>query len=692
MAELKICRICLRTESKIYKFDRFQLKYYYEEIMALKVNMADGLPQYFCYECATLLHKFHKFKEKCYIGQKVFKEILWRGPITYEAVYQVDRKDRYLQSSLDIITVNTHKVKTYLIKVNTNDPSTDDNEFEAINEDDCYSDHKDPDIDPVYNDTDHNLEANEHISDIADIKNEVEEEILSNKETDMKLPCSPTNIFVDDKKDIVQIKTKEIKLKRKNSVVAITPSKKRISFRGNNKKTNILEGKNWKKITLAEEEATKEFRARSEDPKYIGAAFKCTDCFKGFSKQEMLNRHKKLRHNEISYSYECRFCRMTFSMDCYLRKHMRQHYTKYQCLRCDRICPLESTALLHEEYHSGILRKCIHCNEEFRHMSTYYTHLRTHRSEHVCTLCGVSFVSEAGLHQHKKVKHVSNEIECPDDDEDDEVNTFCERCNIHFETRKAYKEHLFQSVLHADGESNELQEDTSIPRKVLSKKEQAKITTELRKRKSDPGLVITGAVSKSRRRKTKRLRTKPTTCHQCGKHFETQAACMKHHTSEHPRTSFRPPSERYICEICGASLAPGSISVHLNIHTREKVHPCDICGRTFHATVGLKRHLVTHTGEKPFACTLCDKRFTQSNSMKLHYRTFHLKQPYPKRNRRKKKDILPDMDAEESKSDEESDSMPEPEIPTQKTGLEPVPVAATVMNGQEDDMHYLTLS
>ncbi|XP_026318322.1 zinc finger protein 596-like isoform X2 [Hyposmocoma kahamanoa] len=171
-------------------------------------------------------------------------------------------------------------------------------------------------------------------------------------------------------------------------------------------------------------------------------------------------------------------------------------------------------------------------------------------------------------------------------------------------------------------------------------------------------------------RKKKRTHRKPTTCHQCGEHFDTQAACMKHHLTMHPRTSFCPPQERHICEICGASLAPGSVATHINMHTRAKVHTCETCGRAFHSSVGLKRHMVTHTGEKPFACSLCDKRFTQSNSMKLHYKTFHLKQPYPKR--RKNKDDLLDGQ-EKSSEDESSSSMP-------------------LLRRAPEDVHYLALS
>ncbi|RVE52100.1 hypothetical protein evm_003173 [Chilo suppressalis] len=660
--------------------------YYYEEVMALKVNLKDGLPHYFCYECATLLHKFHKFKEKCYRGQKALKEMIWKGAITYEVVYKVDRTALNLQSPLEVLTVN-NRVKTYV----TNDSSeTEDIKEETAQEieynrklsyrssfTDC-DDNGEPEIDLIEQDTE---DEKPLLSDADKV------EITLTQEE----PCSPTTVFIDEKKQIVKMKNETIK-DSKESVITITPNAKKYRFVSNKKNTRFLDANHWRKVTLTEEEAVKEFRARAEDQKYLAASFKCTSCFKGFSKLDMLTRHLQLRHNEALGPNECRFCRMRFKWDCLLRKHMRQHFTKYECLRCHLVCPLEHTALLHEDSHNGVTTKCIHCGEEFRHRSTYYTHLRTHRSDYVCTLCGVSFVSELGLHQHKKVKHVTNDIESPDDDED--VNSTCVQCNITFETNKAYVEHLFHSAMHSDGLENELQDEYSLPRKVLGKKEQSKITKELLKRKSVEEPII--MPFKKRPKKPRRLRRKPMDCHQCGKHFETQAACMRHHIAEHPRTSFFPSTERHICEICGASLAPGSVAMHQNMHTRSKMFSCDTCGRTFHSNVGLKRHLVTHTGEKPFACSLCDKRFTQSNSMKLHYRTFHLKQPYPKRNRRKKKDEphTTAEDMEESKSDESSDeSVPEQELrPLTEPGLEPVPQAMQDRTLNEDNIHYLTLS
>ncbi|XP_045455979.1 zinc finger protein 432-like [Melitaea cinxia] len=612
MADLKICRICLRTESKVYNYDQYQLKSYYEEVLALKVNEFDNLPHYFCFECAMQLHKFHKFKEKSYCGQKILRDMLRKGPITYESIYKINRADLNLESPLRRVTFTIIKPFT---TNNIKEELKNDNRIENVKfvNEDYFIEDVDDIIDPK-TETSPNIKNVKCEPRLANISLEIVDDSYSVEDHYDVEPVDTVienDVHTDIQTDIIG-KAKDFKTKDKF------------------KRINLMDRNNWKRIDLTEEQAVQEHRAKADDEKYKSAAFKCSDCFKGFSKEEMLKRHNKLRHGESIGQFECRFCRTRFRWKCDLRKHLRAHYTRYLCLRCRLVCPVENTAILHEQYHSGVVRKCEYCNEEFRHSSTYYTHLRTHRSEYVCTLCGSSFVSEAGLHQHKRIKHCTNDIESPDDDED--VNTFCSRCDIRFETRKAYEEHLFHSALHAEVVVEGIQIDNQ-PRKILGKKMQDKITSLLKSRKFEK-VPIKPEIR--RNKKIRRKKTKPTTCHQCGKHFDTQAACLKHHLAEHPGTSFCPPNERHICEICGASLAPGSVAVHQNLHTREKVHACDTCGRQFLSNIGLKRHMLTHTGEKPFACSLCDKRFTQSNSMKLHYRTFHLKQPYPKRNRRKK--------------------------------------------------------
>ncbi|KAG7301101.1 hypothetical protein JYU34_015506 [Plutella xylostella] len=649
MSDLKICRICLRTEAKVYKFDQFQLKSYYEEVMALKISDADTLPSYVCYECATLLHKFHKFKEKCYSGLKALREIAWRGPLSYEAVYKLDRAERNLQSSLEIMTV-TNRIKSYtltdhnltnFVKTESNKQNIEVNYIGENNEDKSSL---------------KNVECGENSHDEISDKNVENSTVTTQDNQSIEMTDkAPVTIFIDIKKEGITTEPLKVKQERRTSkemwseqdvmnYASITP-----------RRTRYLDANYWKKYVLSEEEALKEFRARTEDAKYLKAAFKCTDCFKGFSKKEMLNRHVVLRHNESIGVYECRVCKMRFKWASHRRVHARQHYARYRCLRCPFMCPLENTALLHEEYHSGVTRKCIHCNEEFRHASTYYTHVRTaHRAAHACVSCGACYGSRGALRAHAARAHPPDAVESPDDD--DPGPTACERCDVTFASARAYEEHLFHSIMHTDGVEDQMKDDFSIPRKVLGKRERAKITKELRrKRNSEEDPKATASETK-RKKKVKRKRRKPTTCHQCGLHFPTQQACMRHHVTSHPGTSFHPA--RHVCEICGASLAPGSVAVHQNMHSRARLHSCGACHKQFHSLVGLKRHSVTHTGEKPFECPECHKRFTQSNSMKLHHRTKHLQQPYPKRNRRKKP--TPPEQPEESSSSSSASCLSSP--------------------------------
>ncbi|XP_048484201.1 RB-associated KRAB zinc finger protein-like [Plutella xylostella] len=110
-------------------------------------------------------------------------------------------------------------------------------------------------------------------------------------------------------------------------------------------------------------------------------------------------------------------------------------------------------------------------------------------------------------------------------------------------------------------------------------------------------------------------------CDQCDEIFVSKAACEKHRGKTHGAAPDH--QKRYICEICGASLAPGSIKDHKNRHAQERLFPCATCGKVFKSAPNRSRHMRTHTGEKPYACKLCDKRFTQRQNAQLHHRKYH---------------------------------------------------------------------
>ncbi|XP_030024386.2 zinc finger protein 345 isoform X1 [Manduca sexta] len=632
MSDIKVCRVCLRTQTKLYKLDEFHLKQYYEEVIAQMIK-DDGLPRFFCYECAILLHKYHKFKEKCHHGRQTLQEILWKESITLKAIAKVDRQYTNLTSSIELINKNK-RVKTFIIhhKEDEDDVQKDVPSPEMVSLEE-YFDVNSPESD--YDDKkNYEVFDNDVIEDINDDNKEKiinpENKAVEQEHFEIKTIDEEAKVLMEDLIEPIEEKPEETlsKIKLKNKTPkrrrkrGDTKSKKRREgkklkveekFRQSWHKKQELDSKHWQKFSLSEEEAIKEFKARAQDPKYINAIHRCMGCLKGFSKEDMMKRHIKLRHCESNGSLECKFCRIRFKWKSLLSRHIKEHYNKYKCLRCDLTFSRETSAHHHDQFHNGVTRTCEYCNEKFTHLSTYYTHLRKHRSKHLCALCGESFVSEFGLYMHRRVKHIMDTQESQDTAA--AQTTYCERCDVKFETNKAYEEHLIHSTMHSATEE----------------------TPTLMNLKG--GIVI------------RRVPRKHTQCTVCNKNFSTLTAYTKHHQTEHPdqplpmvnsaRTPGSAPGNlqgqgRYICEICGALLAPNSIYSHVNTHTRERQYTCTTCGMQFNAKGTLQRHYLTHTGEKPVECSLCDKRFTQVASMKLHYRTIHLKEPYPKRTRKRK--------------------------------------------------------
>ncbi|KAJ0171638.1 hypothetical protein K1T71_013188 [Dendrolimus kikuchii] len=647
-----MCRVCLRKDVKLYHYNGFQLKWFYEEMMHLKIVDEDKLPRYFCFECAAMLHKFHKFKVKCHRGLEILLDILNDKRMSQESIIELDIRNKEVHSGLDIMRVN-ERVKTITVKKRTelkhtkglieiidNFKTEEGNATEtSIDEDVCKSktsilqdvlfdddsmDYDEKKSDCIIND---NFEGDNKII-IEDDNNKSsssDDDTLSNLKN--KTLNSLKKTETEDAPKMVTVKT-SVKNTAKKKRVRAKKGEKAMQERKRPKL--VLQSEYWERRQLSEEEAWQEFERRAASPKYAAAAHRCAHCYKGFSQEDMLLRHNNKKHAESLGPVVCKFCRCRFRIQCRLRRHLHQHYNLYKCLRCNLVCNLELSALLHEEHHNGVVKKCDHCGEEFTHTSTYYSHLRSHRSAFVCTLCGQSFVSAMGLRYHKTLKHAhldaapsSQAAKSGDGDED----TYCARCEIRFETREAFEQHYLHSAMHSHGNAAQ----------------------ECADRWRDKAL-------------TRRPRA-PTLCPHCNTTFRTKSGFLKHPCMRtkaeaeggargrgrgrgrargwvqmHPERRPQPNAKKEMCEICGATVGALYMPAHLNTHTHQKAYACDVCGATTYSQSSHKRHQLTHTGERPYPCPLCEKRFTQSNSMKLHYRTFHLKEPYPKRNRKMKDD------------------------------------------------------
>ncbi|XP_046881778.1 zinc finger protein OZF-like [Hypomesus transpacificus] len=67
---------------------------------------------------------------------------------------------------------------------------------------------------------------------------------------------------------------------------------------------------------------------------------------------------------------------------------------------------------------------------------------------------------------------------------------------------------------------------------------------------------------------------------------------------------------------------------HMLRYTRQTLHQCLICYKTFSVKKDLLSHVRRHTGKKPYQCQQCNKQFSQSSSLVLHMRTHTGEKPY----------------------------------------------------------------
>ncbi|XP_013141854.1 PREDICTED: zinc finger and SCAN domain-containing protein 2-like isoform X3 [Papilio polytes] len=678
-AILKVCRICLATDRKLYHIADYKLDLPYQEITGLSPSEDDNLPQKLCWECTHRLVSCHRFRNKAIMSQRLMTDLLsTETHLTVRCIKSIQKelginssliKKSYLEPEYCDIHVkeevieqtdeeNDNIEETITIKEEINS----DEEFlelnESINNQESIENENKKAID-LRKDTKcvqfdvGNEEQEEKVYEVnisimePEVKIDEDETSGSDSESENDVKDEEYLIIRKDIKKNISIKNKtQTQVNSKNQDDAKTNKdgnkiiKRRTMKRKNRPKYELVDT-HFTVTNLTFEEQIAEISKRKDTFTYKTAPFKCDICYIGFNHQYRCDIHK-MKHSKERGDYECPVCKTRMMTKKSQKIHInRLHTEKMACKRCDFVTKHRDVALRHLEWHNGATYKCPHCPSQFAKRSSYFSHLRLkHVSDFVCELCGYTFISEQGVESHKKRKH-SNHKSCLE-------GPYCEVCEVSFASQTAYDTHLKVSSKHStDDVLNKIRNDyvgMDKPMEIVGRGKGRPFATKVSK--PEPKLIeceqcgvqlrgifeykchFTETHPGEHRTQYPEVNGTNRMCDQCGKIFPSKLALLDHmwiHTGE----------KRFKCSLCDKSFSRHfGLKVHEKYHGEQRpVYGCKICGKEFSFPSNRKRHMIVHSETKPYKCDACEKTFKTNAEKRMHHDHVHLKKPWPRRSR-----------------------------------------------------------
>ncbi|XP_026319854.1 gastrula zinc finger protein XlCGF46.1-like isoform X3 [Hyposmocoma kahamanoa] len=259
----------------------------------------------------------------------------------------------------------------------------------------------------------------------------------------------------------------------------------------------------------------------------------------------------------------------------------------FPCLTCKRSFLTELALKNHSWTHSNEEKPvkmylCNTCDEGFDLKNDLIGHLKQHRRNGFCTVCGRTFRTEKNLEAHMAV-HLSSS-----------KSFTCKVCGRSYNTLSNLRTH---SITH----SNERPYHCHLCKKCFKRKQDLKFHINQH----------TGA--------------KPYKCPFCDKCFASSGNCYSHRNRMHPgrrleyKLNRRPGSTRENQSKNKDKLPTVRLT---NVKGIFKYF-CQICGHSFMKRDNYTYHMYQHTGEKPFTCSFCPEKFVTRRGLLFHHNKDH---------------------------------------------------------------------
>ena len=401
-----------------------------------------------------------------------------------------------------------------------------------------------------------------------------------------------------------------------------------------------------------------------------GATFKT----RGFVNRHKRNVHRKSREETDSKKFECDKCGKRFSVEEYLWEHRRRNHNIFRrvpldCKKCGQ--SFKSKVLLtkhmtskHEYEDDGEKNKfqCHQCNKSFPSNKGLQCHVQFAHSKLVtvkCAVCGLSFRNRIHLKRHKIKMHNLNMEEG-----ENEKKTFrCDQCNKEFPSRKSWLQHV--RFMHSKETPSDCQVCGKAYRNARVAKEHMRAVHRVKVISDSsqtptlscslcPQTFCAGAVGQITNH-VKEFHTKEETscfsCDICGMTFKQKLSLGYHKKRKHSigamevkkekmhpcdkcgKTLFKDSMRRHIlmfhskhvpvdCKVCGKKVRSALHLVHhmSRSHSNQPSKVCDVCGAKLKTNESLKAHLAAHKGVKSHVCEICGAGFVRRTSWRRHVR------------------------------------------------------------------------
>ncbi|XP_078265768.1 PR domain zinc finger protein 15 isoform X2 [Rhinoraja longicauda] len=425
--------------------------------------------------------------------------------------------------------------------------------------------------------------------------------------------------------------------------------------------------------------------------------YKCDECAKEFSRKESLKQHVSYKHsrNEVDdcYMFQCSTCLKAFRIRTALEFHNcrtgKRDDKTFQCDMCFRFFSTNSNLSKHKKKHGDKKFSCDTCGKMFYRKDVMLDHQRRHteggkrvkkdesetngivkhkKEPSGCPVCGKVFSCRSNMNKHL-LTHGDKKYTCEICGRKFyRIDVLRDHTHIHFKDIPLMNEQQREQFISKLGITAEDTEDVSdgpgepIPHRYSCKKCQAtfakgshylKHLMEIHKEKgygcsicnrrfalkatyhahmvihreelpdSDPNVQkyihpcdICGRIFNStgnlERHKIIHTGVKSHTCEQCGKSF-ARRDMLKEHMRVHDNV------RDYLCAECGKGMkTKHALRHHMKLHKGIKEYECKECHRKFAQKVNMLKHYKRHTGVKDFMCELCGKTFSERNSMENH--------------------------------------------------------------------------